>query len=215
MVNFIILLKELTFFTKKDVDRGFTPLDVYTLCSSIRETFCLSYNIRKNNNLFLFFQKKCILVKLKGGKLRYLGPDERSQALLLKKALVKGNEEKTTLNKDWKISTPGIYVRKFPNTSSFISFINSICDGPCFFLINTKQCSELLVKKFDSFELDIKDFDLSSFLIPSYNMQNSEFDINKLSKGVKNIKFVYLSKIESIENKILYLNFQKDRRELK
>ena len=121
LVNFILLIKELTFFTKKDVDRGRTPLDVYILCSSIRETFCLSYSIRKNNNLFLFFQKRCILVKLNGDKLRYLGPDERSQALLLEKALVKGNEEKNILNKDWKKSTPGIYVRKVLNNFLLIA----------------------------------------------------------------------------------------------
>lgn len=214
LVNFILLNKELTFFTKKDVDKGITPLDVYKLCSSIRETFCLSYSIRKNNNLFLIFQKRSILVKLNGDKLRYLGPDERSQALLLEKALVKGNEEKNVQNKEWKKSTPGIYVRKFPNIYSLISFINSICNGPSFFLINKNQFSEINTNIFDFRESVIKDLDLSSFIIPNYNFLNGEFDVIKLFKGVKNIKFVSLSKIDIVENKILYINFQKDRLEL-
>lgn len=215
LVNFILLIKELTFFTKKDVDKGLTPLDVYKLCSSIRETFCLSYSIRKNNNLFLFFQKRNILIKLDGDKLKYLGPDERSQAILLEKALVKGNQEKNIKNKEWKISTPGIYVRKFPNFSSFISFINSICNGSCLFLLNSNQYAETNVKYFDFREINMKDLDLSYFLIPNNNFLIGELDVIKLFKEVKNIKFVSLSKIDGVENKILYINFQKDRLELK
>jgi len=215
LVNFILLIKDLTFFTKKDVDRGIIPPDVHMLCSSIRETFCISYNIRKNNNLYLFFKKRDILVKLVGDKLRYLGPDERSQALLLEKAINKRNEEKNILSKDWKKSTPGIYVRNFTSTALSIRFINSICNGPCYFLINKKQFPEIFIKDFDSEELNVIDFDLSSFIISNHYFLNGDLESIKLFKGVKNIKFVSLSKIDSIENKILYLNFQKDRLELK
>jgi hypothetical protein len=87
LVNFILFIENISKYSKREVDLGKTPHDVYRLCCCIRETFCLSYSIRKENNLYLYFQKEHVLIKFEGKKLRYLGPDERSQALLLVKAL--------------------------------------------------------------------------------------------------------------------------------
>ena len=53
LVNYLLLIEDIPYFTKEDVDEGLTPLDVYKICSCIRETFCLSYSIRKQNNLYL------------------------------------------------------------------------------------------------------------------------------------------------------------------
>ena len=89
LANFLLIIEEIIDFTKKDIDIGYTPPLIYKICSCIREAFCLSYAIRKNNNLFLYFQKEKILIKFEGSRLRYLGPDERSQAILLKKVLDK------------------------------------------------------------------------------------------------------------------------------
>ncbi len=91
MVNFLLLLEKIIQYNKEIIDKGLTPKKIYELCSCIRETFCLSYSIRKDNNLLLYFQKEHILVSFIGEALRYLGPDERSQALLLEKALNKAN----------------------------------------------------------------------------------------------------------------------------
>jgi len=97
LANFLLIIEEIIDFTKKDIDKGYTPPLIYKICSCIREAFCLSYAIRKNNNLYLYFQKEKILIKFEGSRLRYLGPDERSQALLLKKAFEK-NISKSKLN---------------------------------------------------------------------------------------------------------------------
>jgi len=88
LVNFLLFVKNIASYSKSDIDKGNTPLDVYKLCSCIRESFCLSYAIRKNNNLYLYFQNEHILIKFEGRTLRFVGPDERSQALLLEKALI-------------------------------------------------------------------------------------------------------------------------------
>ncbi|MFX1531798.1 MAG: hypothetical protein ACFFBC_11850, partial [Promethearchaeota archaeon] len=92
MVNFLLLFEKIIEYTKKQINKGLTPQKIYELCSCIRETFCLSYSIRKNNNLYLYFQEENLLLSFIGKKLRYLGPDERSQALLLLKALTKLQE---------------------------------------------------------------------------------------------------------------------------
>ena len=89
MVNFLIYISKITPFSKKDVDEGNTPPDIYKLCVSIREAFCISYYIRKENNLYFYIEEKHILIKFIGNELRYLGSDERSQALLLSKVLNK------------------------------------------------------------------------------------------------------------------------------
>ena len=82
LANFLLIIEELINYTKEDIDKGHTPLYIYALCSCIRETFCLSYAIRKNNTLYLYFQEEKILIKFEGSNLRYLGPDDRSQSLL-------------------------------------------------------------------------------------------------------------------------------------
>jgi hypothetical protein len=68
VVDFLILLKSIINYTKKDIDRGETPQKIYTLCSIIRETFCLSYSIRKENNLFLYFFEDHCAVRLIGSE---------------------------------------------------------------------------------------------------------------------------------------------------
>ena len=66
MVNFLLILEKIIEYDKKIIDKGLTPQKVYGLCSCIREVFCLSYSIRKNNILYLYFQKEHVLVKFEG-----------------------------------------------------------------------------------------------------------------------------------------------------
>ncbi|MHA1764008.1 MAG: hypothetical protein ACTSYC_09685, partial [Promethearchaeota archaeon] len=87
MVNFLLIIKRIAPFTKKDIDKGNTPLEIYDLCTCIKETFCLSYAIRKLNDLYLYFIEESLFLKFHGGELKYLGSDERSQAILLLKAI--------------------------------------------------------------------------------------------------------------------------------
>ena len=115
MVNFLLLFEKIINYSKKDIDKGKTPLNVYKICSCIRETFCLSYAIRKDNVLYLYFQKEHVLIKFEGQTLRFLGPDERSQAILIKKALNKIYEKFDNENNKWVKSTPGIFGKRFSN----------------------------------------------------------------------------------------------------
>jgi len=121
VVNFLLLIKKISAYSKKDIDQGKTPLDVYQLCSCIRETFCLSYSIRKENNLYLLFQEYNALIKFEGKKLKFLSSDERSQALLLYKALNLSSEILSFDN--WYKSTPGIYIKKFEDFNAFIEIM--------------------------------------------------------------------------------------------
>ncbi|UCD01294.1 MAG: hypothetical protein JSV23_10500 [Promethearchaeota archaeon] len=209
MVNFILLIENISKYSKRDIDLGKTPFDVYRLCNCIRETFCLSYSIRKENNLYLYFQKEHVLIKFEGTKLRYLGPDERSQTLLLEKALSNTKKESFLENEQWKKSTPGIFFRKFFDDSSFITFYKSLRKGKTFLMIDHPQNVEEKVEDFN-FEF-IENMEVDFFIIPFYSKSRDKHKIIELFKEVKNIKPISLSKIKEVENKILYINFRKDQ----
>lgn len=210
LVNFLLLIKKFVNFNKKDIDKGKTPLKIYKICSCIRETFYLSYAIRKENNLFLYFQNEGVLIKFEGNRLKYLGPDERSQALLLRKAIDKLNSFQSLNVENWKKSTPGIYVRKFSNNESFIKYFKSFLSFNPIFLINNND-----VRKVNSY-LKVNEFEtintISEFfyIIPAYNIIIEDSNFFQLFKDLKDIKFLTLSKINRIEDKFLYVNFRLD-----
>ena len=211
LVNFLLLIENNINYTKKIIDDGQTPQIVYGLCSCIRESFCLSYSIRKANFLYLFFQKENTLIKFEGAKLRYLGPDERSQALLLEKALNKVKKEINIKNDIWIKSTPGIFVRKFLDISSFIDFYRLIASGKSYLLTNNSYILEENVEEFNINNESIKIIENDFFIIPIYTITTNNSGTIELFKEVKNIKLLSLSKIKKVENKILYINFRKDR----
>jgi len=111
-------------YTKGDIDEGKTPLDVYTLCAIIRESFCISYTIRKDNNFYLYNETDHLFIKIEGKSVRYLGSDERSQALLLLRAFMKIENNENYNDREWIKSTPGIYVKKLPNSELILENIN-------------------------------------------------------------------------------------------
>ena len=224
MVNFLILIEKIIDFSKKDIDKGNTPLEIYKICSSIRTAFCLSYNIRKNNNLFLYFQENKILIKFEGDKLRYVGPDERSQAILLRKALNQINQNTMVDNPDWIKSTPGIYVKVFSTNQSFILWLKSlelkhiVCISESIsinefpFLAHTYDFPK--IKKFSSLD-NLHEL----FFILSLNFQSNSLLIQFIFSLVEVFPSLLehtiltpLNKIKAIEDKILYINFQIDQR---
>jgi len=206
LVNFLLIIPELSNYSKKDVDIGNTPLDVYDLCSCIRETFCLSYSIRKNNNLYLYFQDTLTLIKFEGTKLRFLGPDERSQSLLLYKALDKINQLPAT--NTWLKSTPGIFVRKFNDKSSMQIYFKSLLANIIILIHkNNEKFDSLATSESFQFEGIEKYF----FILPIYNDLEEYHDFIKFITVPTKIKYVSLPTINSIENKILIINFQIDR----
>lgn len=216
MVDILLIIKTVINYTKKDIDKGNTPPEIYKICSCIRETFCLSYAIRKENNLWIYFQKENSLIELNGSKLRFLGSDERSQALLLMKAI---DLIKSSISYNWKKSTPGIFIRIFEKDTDFFSYINSNMLKEIVFFPNQN------VLKFLSFEkknenrikmVNIKDLKKieEKLFIMSLNTESDDFlnflNNNKIDidhKLSKKIKIGKINIVEGVENKILYLNY--------
>lgn len=207
MVNFLILLKELSIFSKEDIDKGNTPLDVYSLCSCIRESFCLSYSIRHNNKLYLYLEKIQILIKFDGEKLRFLGSDERSQAILLNKAIIKINEFNKRNYKEWIKSTPGIYVKKVKDSNEMYKFLQLFNQNEIIIIQDFIYKTDIS-KKVDFKELE--GFDQSLYIIP-FDTDIIQFpNLMRLFGEFKTVKYMYFPNIKSIENKILYINFMLD-----
>lgn len=207
MVNCLLLIKKIIDFNKKDIDKGNTPHGLYKICSCIREMFCLSYAIRKENNLFLFFRNNLILIKFVGTKLKYLGPDERSQTMLILKALDKINYLE---NENWMKSTPGIYVRKFPRYNSFINYLKSLESFNPIFITNYINNQEVdpsfTLNKFEGLDNLFEFF----FIIPFYNIGIEDPMFFESFRDLIDIKFLTLSKINRIEDIFLYINFRLD-----
>jgi len=211
LVNFLLFVKNITTYSKRDIDKGKTPLEIYKLCSCIRETFCLSYSIRNYNNLYLYFQNEHLLIQFKGEKLKYLGPDERSQALLLKKAIDIANQYKSLIYKEWIKSTPGISVRGFKDYNIFYAFLKSILTGNYYLIVDSNQYSR---EEYDFLIFSNETLGKLSellFIMPTYAISKDNSDVIELFEKLKNIKYGNLSKIEGAENKILYINFQIDQ----
>ena len=202
LVLFLILNNGYTIYIKKDIDIGNTPIDIYNLCSGIREFFCLSYAIRKKNTLYLYFHSDLTLIKLDGFKLRFLGSDERSQALLLLKALEKAT---TLINEKWEKSTPGIYVMKLLNPLNINHFIKKMSYERIFLINQTKNTNiqyDFSNNDFTSQDLFILINDLADELVREL--------FENLDSSTKIIQ-INFSEIKSLENKILYINYLIDQ----
>jgi len=223
LVDILIYINKIIPYTKKDIDQGYTPLEIYKLCSCIREMFCLSYAIRKENILWLYFQDQHIFIEFNGNKIRFLGSDERSQALLLKKALYTLDQKKTHNPNKWIKSTPGIFIRKFNDDESFISYLGSYNLRPIVIVANNKMyskidsqiCFDILskVKTFNYFE-NIEDY----LYIIQLNCEDDDYLIDLLNiiknnnpKMFERIKIMEFNKIKPSEDIILYLNYQIDK----
>ncbi len=110
-------------FKLDDIAGGAGRLDI--LCRCVNSGFFLSHNLRKDVEVHL-----CMLggddppktIIFKGDELRYLNPDERSTASLIRNALLKpvGPDEEVR-------SSPGVYVtrRSFADTLRMLSGLGS------------------------------------------------------------------------------------------
>lgn len=202
LVLFLILNNSYTKYSKKDIDLGNTPLDIYKLCSGIREFFCISYAIRKHNTLFLYFHSDLTLIKLEGSELRFLGSDERSQALLLLKVLEKTSNLN---NENWERTTPGIYGVKLLHPLNINNYVEKMSIKRII-LINQ---SNNMNPHNDFKKLDFSSQDLFIILNNLGNKLERELFEN-LDPSIDIIQLNF-SKIKSLENKILYINFLLDQ----
>ena len=210
LANFLLIFEEFINYTKDDIDKGHTPPLIYKICSCIRETFCLSYAIRKNNSLYLYFQGEKILIKFEGSRLRYLGPDERSQALLLKKVLDKSIPFINSNGNKWIKSTPGIYFKSFLDDVSFIDYLGSSVQDPIIFIYDEVDSMDEInipeIKNINTLD-NLRD---NFYIIPTYPFSKKN-NIIKLILSLTNIKLITIPKIRSIQDKILYINYLIDK----
>jgi tRNA (pseudouridine54-N1)-methyltransferase len=93
-------------FDLDDLAGGAGRLDV--LCRCVNAAFLLSHGIREDVELFLVLQDSLTL-RLVGSELRYLAPDERNVASLLRSGIEAGAETVGMIEVE---STPGIHVSK-------------------------------------------------------------------------------------------------------
>ena len=210
LVNFLLFIENISDYSKKDIDNGQTPLDVYFVCSIIRESFCCSYSIRKDNNLYFYIASTHILIKFEGNSLRFLGPDERSQALLLKRALDKLNGVETIKSQRMQKSTPGIFVMSLLKSESILENITDLYNNKII-VINEIRKEKMESDTIDLDELDnLKDY-CYIFPFPQISLSIVEI-LRRIEKRYK-LTYANLSKINGVENRILFVNFLIDQKE--
>ncbi len=210
LVNILILIEKISKFTKSDIDKGKTPLDIYNLCSIIRESFCCSYSIRKDNNLYIYINSIHILIKFEGNSLRYLGSDERSQALLLNKALDKINRAEKINFQGMQKSTPGIFVKRLLKGESILENINNLNDNKIMVISEfEKENIHTIIINLE----DLNDLREYCYVFPIPHNSQSIFDFLGIIDEKYKLIYTNLSAIKGIENKILYVNFLIDQKE--
>ena len=106
-------------FKLDDIAGGAGRLDILVRC--VNSAFFLSHSIRSDVELFLVLEGGSDApktVRLSGKEMRYLNPDERSTASLIRNALIKrpGSDEMR--------SSPGIYISR----RSFFDVVNELKD---------------------------------------------------------------------------------------
>jgi tRNA (pseudouridine54-N1)-methyltransferase len=94
-------------FSLNDLPGGAGRMDI--LCRCVNTALFLSHNLRRDVKVYLILKGEpspTKIIRLDGSEVKYLNPDERSAASLIKKALEKNSQE------FWTESTPGISIRK-------------------------------------------------------------------------------------------------------
>jgi len=93
-------------FALDDLAGGAGRIDV--LCRCVNAAFLLSHGIREDVELFLILQDRLTL-RLAGSELRYLAPEERNIASLLRSGIEAGQETVGMIEVE---STPGIHASR-------------------------------------------------------------------------------------------------------
>ena len=211
-LDFLIFVKSISKYTKSDIDEGKTPLDVYTLCAIIRESFCISFSIRKNNNFYLYIEADHLFIKIEGKTVRYLGSDERSQSLLLLRACTKIDPNENFNEQEWIKSTPGIFVKKLPSSDFIFANKNDKLKDKTIFFADI--CIENIKQNINYGENG--NGENSQCYVFSFSQESVSFlkFLHKVNEECS-LKNIDLSKISGIENKILYINFLDDHNNYK
>ncbi len=94
-------------FSLKDLAGSAGRMDI--LCRCVAQALFISHGIRRDTEIYLLLlgpPDPPKSLRICGGEVRYMAPDERNIGGLIRKAL------KINAGEDWKDSTPGIYVAK-------------------------------------------------------------------------------------------------------
>ncbi len=94
-------------FSLNDLPGAAGRMDI--LCRCVNAALFLSHDLRRDVRLYLVLKGEPApskIIRFDGNEVRYLSPDERSAASLIKKALEKKAQE------FWTESTPGVSIRK-------------------------------------------------------------------------------------------------------
>ncbi|MCS3924519.1 tRNA (pseudouridine(54)-N(1))-methyltransferase TrmY [Methanosalsum natronophilum] len=116
-------------FSLNDLPGSAGRMDV--LCRCINSALFLSHDMRRDVQIHLFLQgppNPGIAIRFNGSELKYLNPDERSAASLIKKAL---NKDIMDGNLELE-STPGVWVRK-TSLNTIMTELSS-ADKPLYYL---------------------------------------------------------------------------------
>ena len=209
MTQFLLIVEDISKYSKSEINEGKTPPDVYTICSCIRNVFCLSYSIRKQNVFFIYVIKNNLIIKFEGKTLKYLGPDERSQSLLLMKALNRLDEKIYRENNDkWLQSSPGIFIKKLNSNQIIINFLNSLNNKMIIFFNEVYLVLDNIGTIPDKLYIKLENYILI-FPLNVFKTENLNF-LRHLT-NYKNTLSYKLPYIKSVQDKILYINFQIDR----
>ena len=153
-------------FKLDDICGGAGRLDI--LCRCVNSAFFLSHDLRKDTEVYLILQGGTDApktVRFYGPEMRYLNPDERSTASLIRNALLK------KLGDDEVKSSPGVYIsrrsfedvmRELSGKSSFIYLREGGTDvreyefpeDPCFILGDDRDPTDDEEKIMESYPFD-------------------------------------------------------------
>lgn len=94
-------------FSLNDLPGAAGRMDI--LCRCVNSALFLSHDLRRDVRVYLVLKGEPAptkLIRFEGSRVKYLSPDERSAASLIRKALEKAPQD------FWTESTPGVSVRK-------------------------------------------------------------------------------------------------------
>ena len=126
MIRFVILghrAHTTADFKLEDICGGAGRLDILTRC--VNSAFFLSHDLRKDVELYLLMlggEDAPKLIRFSGEEIRYLNPDERSTASLIRNALMKKLEPDREVR-----SSPGIFVSR-KNLAQLMEMLSKDCN---------------------------------------------------------------------------------------
>lgn len=196
MIRFVILghrAHTTADFKLDDITGGAGRLDILTRC--VNSAFFLSHDLRKDVELYLVLlggEDAPKTVRFDGKELRYLNPDERSTASLIRNAVIKKLEEDREIR-----SSPGVFVSRksfeqlmeeLSETSNFIYLREGGTDireykfpeNPCYILGDdrdpTPEEEEIMAKyKFDKISLGPVSLHANHCMIIVHNEMDRRF----------------------------------------